>query len=560
MLFLSEVEKDFNESNVFSLRKVLKIGKHDSDKESSTFRFKKSFDTHNEEIDNANLETENNETPKVEEIHGEVIEEYDLVPNFSKAQIVQSPEGVLYYKIVEPHYTSDDLFQIKRIIEDLKSEIRTQKGDFDSKEETAAFLEVIVKKKMEELGYFKSDEDADRFLYLILRNFLGFERVDPLLADPEIEDISCNGVNIPVFVFHRKYQSLETNLIFENDDAINSLITRFAMSGDRHISVANPLLDVKLPDGSRVQATYGFEVTMQGPTFTIRKYSEDPYTIIDLIDFNTVNEYNAAFMWYAMEQRASSLIVGGTASGKTTILASLSAFIPPGDKIVSIEDTPELRLPHKNWIQSVVREGYGARRQWGREGEITLFDLLRASLRQRPDFIIVGEVRGAEATTLLQAIATGHSGLSTIHGESVAATIHRLEAQPMNIPRTHIGGINLFLVIQKMKYKGEFIRRVIDISELDRIDPITREVVTNRVFEWDAETDSFNYRGRSVILEESSKLTGLSLEVIWTEIERRAQLLKALQKRNIRSYQELSKIIFSYYRNAEETIGKYRVD
>jgi flagellar protein FlaI len=299
--------------------------------------------------------------------------------------------------------------------------------------------------------------------------------------------------------------------------------------------------------------TLGRAVTRHGSTFTVRKFNADPLTIIDLIKFKTVSSQMAAIFWYLIENKLNIFICGPTASGKTTTLNCLSAFIQPDFKIVTIEDTPELQLHHKNWISSVSRPAAGA------SAEITLFDLLKAAMRQRPDFIIVGEIRGAEAYTLFQAMATGHGGFSSLHAESVAAVIHRLETEPMNIPRTLITGLNVVTIQQRLQKEGKSVRRTITATEIVDLDPRTNEVITNEMFRYKADDDTYQYSGRSYHLEKIAKTLGRSVKEVTDDVAKRKIILDWMEKNNIRKFKEVTEVIRGFYANPEEIFKMVRV-
>jgi flagellar protein FlaI len=307
------------------------------------------------------------------------------------------------------------------------------------------------------------------------------------------------------------------------------------------------MLDASLPDGSRLNLTYGSDITRRGSTFTIRKFKLDPFTVSDIVSFNTMSKEMAAYFWYAVENRVSILVAGGIAAGKTTMLNCLSMFIKPDLKVVSIEETPELNLPHENWIPAVTRAHVGAVTE---AADITLFDLLKSSLRQRPDYIIVGEIRGAEAYTLFQAVSTGHLGMSTIHAESVEAAVYRLESEPMNIPRTLIAGVDL-LVQKKVEYDGKPVRKTVTTSEIVGLDPRSGEILTNEVYKWNPAEDTFDFTGRSYVMERIAEKKGISLEEANEEVQRRAKVIEWMAKRDIRNHKEVSDAIRSYYENPE---------
>jgi flagellar protein FlaI len=394
-------------------------------------------------------------------------------------------------------------------------------------------------------------------MYYIIRDFLGYGKIDALMKDQLIEDISADGVDIPIYIWHRDYESLPTNIRFSTSTELNSFIVRLAYLSKKNISLAMPILDASLPDGSRIQMTYGNEITRRGSTFTIRRFRLDPLTITDLISMGTLSSEMAAYYWYAIENRASFLVAGGVAAGKTTVLNCFSMFIKPGLKVVSVEDTAELNLPHENWIPSVARTGFGHDEKGS--GTVTLFDLLKAAVRQRPDYLIVGEVRGEEAYTLFQAMATGHLGMGTIHGESASSVIHRLESEPMNIPRPLLTMINAIPVQLRTEVKGKPVRRTQSITEIVGLDPKTKELLTNEVYRWNARSDSFEYSGHSHLLEEKMKRNGLTKKEVQDELNRRKAVLDWMVNKKIRQYSEVASVIRDYYADPTRIFRKAKV-
>ena len=312
--------------------------------------------------------------------------------------------------------------------------------------------------------------------------------------DENIEDVSCDGVNTPVFVWHRKYESIPSNVIYESHEELENFVFKLAYLAGRHISIAQPILDGTLPDGSRAQVTYGTEVTPKGSTFTIRKFKKTPLTITDLIIYKALSPEIAAYYWFLIENRHSVLIGGDIGGGKTSMLNAMSLFIRPTLKIVSIEDTQEIRLPHQNWEMMVTRQGMGTGSGAVGEtgiGSISMFDLLRAALRQRPDFIIVGEIRGEEAYALFQAMATGHLGLTTVHAEHVQGVLHRLTTKPMNIPHTQVENLNAISIVRRLVVNNVSLRRTISVSEMIGWDKAANDFKIQEIFRWDPATDTY---------------------------------------------------------------------
>ncbi len=485
-------------------------------------------------------------------------EAYPIREPYVYAAVVREPETQrIRYEVIEPTLLKEEEKHLKEIRTILIDEIDVNLKDIGTKEKAEEYLKSKVRETIEDYRIKIAEEAIDKLMYYITRDFVGYGKIDPLMKDHLIEDISADGVNIPIYVWHREYESLPTNIIFTDVEELNSFIIRMAYLAGKNISIAAPLLDASLPDGSRLQLTYGSEITRKGSTFTIRRFRVDPLTISDLIAFNTMPSEMAAYFWYAIENKASILVAGGVASGKTTLLNCLSMFIKPELKIVSVEDTAELNLPHENWIPSVVRIGFG---QEGKEwGAITLFDLLKAAVRQRPDYIIVGEVRGKEAYTLFQAMATGHMGMSTIHGESANSVLQRLGSEPMNIPKPLLTMIDAVTIQLRTEVRGKPARRTIAVTEVTGLDPQTQELSTNEVYRWDPKIDTFLYSGRSHILEKNIKSMGLSEEEVQEELHRRKTVLDWMDRNNIRKHTDVTAVIRDYYANPTRVYRKARM-
>jgi flagellar protein FlaI len=491
------------------------------------------------------------EEKKVVEEEG-VIESYVLNAPYVFAKIYKDPSrGNITYFVQEPKLEDSDHANLNRVKELLKEVVELKVTELSSRELAREYLLKRSHEVLDRYGFKLDVESKNKLLYYVVRDNLGLGKIDPLGYDQWIEDISCDGVDVPVYVWHRRYESIPTNIKFETADELDAFALRLAYLCGSHVSIAKPMLDASMPDGSRINLTYGSEITSRGSTFTIRKFRLDPFTVTDIVNFNTFSKEMAAYFWYAVENRVSILVAGGIAAGKTTALNCLSMFIKPDLKIVSIEETRELNLPHENWIPAFTRTSFGISTG---TAEITLFDLLKASLRQRPDYIIVGEIRGAEAYTLFQAVSTGHLGMSTIHAESVESAVYRLESAPMNIPRTLIAGVDIFLVMKRIEYDGKPARRVVTASEIVGLDPRSGEILTNEIFKWNSTNDTFDYTGRSYILEKIADKKGISVEQANEELQRRMALIDWMAKRNIRNYKDVSSMIRSYYEKPDAVL------
>ncbi len=404
------------------------------------------------------------------------------------------------YLLYEPTLSDFEYELLERLHEDLRDVLIL------TSEEIRKDRKNILLEKMygliDDYGLTLNPLTLFKLQYYLIRNFIGWSRIDPLMKDPLLEDISCDGNKIPLFLYHRRYRNIKTNISFESE-VLNSLAITLAQRSGKHISAGSPIVDATLPDGSRLQLTLGTEVTTRGTSFTIRKFREEPFSPIELMENGTFNADALVYFWLAIENNKSLIFIGGTASGKTSSLNAVSLFIPPVSKVVSIEDTREITLHHDNWIASVTRE---ALTEGG--NAITMFDLLRAAMRQRPEYILVGEVRGAEAQTLFQAMNTGHTTFSTMHAGSVDAAIHRLESEPLNVPRNMVQALNI-ISVQGLIYRGtERVRRVIEIVEIAGMDPSTGNLRVNNVFVYDPLRDVINYTGRSQIYGDIAEKRG----------------------------------------------------
>lgn len=483
---------------------------------------------------------------------------YPIQEPYVYAAIVKDPETQkTRYEIFEPTLQKDEEDKLCDIKNFLMEEVNVNLKDIETKERAETYLREKTKEIIKRYHIKIPPEAVDKLVYYIVRDFIGYGKIDPLMKDQLIEDISADGVNIPLYVWHRVYESLPTNIIFKDETELNSFIIRLAYLAGKNISIAAPILDASLPEGSRIQLTYGSEITRRGSTFTIRRFKVDPLTISDLIAFKTVSSEMAAYLWYIIENRASVIVAGGVAAGKTTMLNCLSMFIKPEMKIVSVEDTQELNLPHENWIPSVARLGFGHDEK--KSSSITLFDLLKAAVRQRPDYIIVGEVRGEEAYTLFQAMATGHLGMSTIHAESVEAVINRLESEPMNIPKPLIAMTDVIMVVTRTEINGRPARRTNTTTEIVELDPKTKSFMTEEIFNWNPKEDEFVFSGHSSILEKHVKKLGTSIEEIRRELQARRTVLEWIVHKGIRRHSEVANVIREYYANPSRVLQKARV-
>jgi len=460
-----------------------------------------------------------------------LVERYWLKKGFSYALIVESELFDLFYRIVEPTVS----FQERVILDEVHNYLRDV-VIFDSlkRKDEVHLAYPEVKSAVHRFSPGMPDERVSVLFYYLERNLQGYGPIDPLMHDRFIEDISCNGADSPVYIYHNEFGSMPTSLHFTAEE-VNRYVLKLSQKADKQVSIASPLLDAPLPDGSRAQITYTDVVSSKGSSFTIRRFKAEPMTPVDLVRYGTYSPEILAYIWLAVENRKSMIVVGGTASGKTSTMNAISYYIPLTAKIVSLEDTREIQLPHKNWLPTKTRETSS---QSGK-GDINLFSLLRASLRQRPEYIIVGEVRGPEAQTLFQAMNTGHTTYSTLHAGSVDEAINRLINPPIDVPKAMFGALDL-MVVQLLQYKeGKAIRRCASLNEIsvDRNDAIQ----PHELYSWQPRTDRFqrNYN-HSRVLDDIGYARGWTRGEVEEQLAIRKHLLELMARKGITRSAEVS--------------------
>jgi flagellar protein FlaI len=482
---------------------------------------------------------------------------YTIKPPFGNSGIYTNEDsGSMEYTLFEPFLGEEEqelLDNIKMVIIE-KADIPYEVLQDEIKVEE--FLQNIIHREFKKHEKKFSKETREKLEYFIQRDFLGYGKIDLLIHDEKIEDISCNGLNIPIYVWHSDYESIPTNIIFKSENELRSVIIRLAYKAGVQISISNPIIEGTLPNGFRIHLTLS-QVSTRGHTFTIRKLRKNPYTLIDLIKFNTVSPKLAAYLWCLVENERSIMVSGSTGSGKTTLLNSICTFIKPEHKVVTIEDVRELNL-HQNWIPMVTRTSFQPDLR-----DITLFDLLKSALRQRPDFIVLGEVRGEEAYTLFQAIATGHGGICSIHSDSVESTIKRLRTRPLNIPDHIIPLMNVIVQIRRIVDGETVIRKVTEVAEITGNEPDGTPILKKR-FTWNPQNRSFEFiepnEKNNYLLMKIAEFNHISPDEIMKEFERKQLILKWMAKEGIRNHEEVAEIVRSYYLNPNEIYQRARVE
>lgn len=479
----------------------------------------------------------------------QVIETYAIQSPYSKvtvASLLELGGGKAYY-IEEVELTEEEKEILQKLLDIISKELEPPKTEMDPKTHVANEARRLAKK----YGVAKkiNQNSWSKIQYYLQRNLVGFGDIDVIMNDEMIEDLSVNGVGIPVYVWHRKYESLPTNLTITDENALDNLIVKLTHLASKHISTAFPILDAMLPGKDRLAATFKREVSPKGGSFSIRRFREEPFSIVDLIELGTLNEEIAAYFWLLIENRLSIAVIGGTGAGKTSTLNALASLVKPSMKIVTVEEIPELNIPHENWVQLVSRESYGLGAM--KTGEVTLFDLVKTSLRYRPDYIVVGEIRGEEAFVLFQALATGHGGLTTLHADSLDYTVKRLTSPPMNVGKTYIPLINVVPLVERVQLPnpksditfGRRLKSIVEVTDYEEYKTIST---------WNPLTDSFQVDlNNSEQLEKVALRHGLTLKDVLEEIRNRALFLHDLKVKGIRKNVELAKLITNYYLEAK---------
>jgi len=480
---------------------------------------------------------------------------YALIPPFAFAHIYWDPKIYeLVYEVEEPYLNEAEKKHREEIISAMENMINL--GDIVEKKRDVVlkYIDRMFKILAIELGIELSYQSYKKIFYYLSRDFIGFNKIEPLLRDYFVEDIECNGLDTPVYIVHRAYRNMKTNINFKDSDKLSNFVEKLAQKTGKYVSYANPILDGSLPDGSRVNATYTKDITSKGPTFTIRKFTKTPWTPPQLIKFNTLSSEMVAYLWILIEHKMNILLTGGTSSGKTTLLNAIAFFIPPEARVVSIEDTRELNLPRENWLPSVARTSTSV----GGIGEIDLFTLLRSSFRQNPDYVIVGEVRGKEASVLFQGMASGHSSLSTMHADSVDTVIKRLETPPIELSPTLLNVLDCVCIMTHAIVKKQETRKLKEIVEIINVTP-DGIALTNTPFLWNPSDDSFYFKKNSKIFEKISRRSGLKIEEIELEFRKRAQLIHKISQEKIFGFEKFQEIVNEYYKKPEEVLRKFGI-
>ena len=459
------------------------------------------------------------------------------------------------YIPIEPHTVmnlGDIVPEVERRLLDWAEEIGTAETPEEKREKLLEAVDEIASVNGGGKKLNVTPNEMKALKYLMGRDKIGFGLLSPLLLDPYIEDISCSGVG-HIFLEHKIFKALQAAIFFDAEEDLDEFVIWMGEWIKKPVTVRNPIVDAVLPDGSRINIVYGTDVSRRGSNFTIRKFAGTPPSVMDLAEWGTLDYMMLAYLSFVLEEGMNLFVVGATASGKTTTLNAITTFIQADKKIVSIEDTPEVQMAHQNWIREVTR-GSGKEKTGS---EVGMFDLLKAALRQRPDRIIIGEIRGEEGAIAFQAMQTGHGVMSTFHAGSVGRLIQRLSGEPINIPKTYIDNLEVAVIQAAVKAPGAtgMVRRVTSINEIVGYDPVDQSFSFIEVFRWNPANDSFEFPGymNSYLLEERIAprrgIPPFKRKSIYTELKRRAKIYQRLhQERKVRDFYEVFRVLAEAHR------------
>lgn len=480
---------------------------------------------------------------------------YTLISPYVSVHIYWNKElGELIYEIEEPKLDENEKSFLENLEESIEEHINVNVLVEKTTKSMVDYINKNSRLLIGELGLELSEDSYRKIFYYLYRDFVGLNEIEPIIDDYFIEDIECNGINTPVYVIHRIYRNLRTNIVYNSIDKISNFVEKLAQRCGKYLSYASPLLDGSLPNGSRVNATYTTDITSKGPTFTIRKFTKIPWTPIQLLEMGTLSPEMLAYIWLLLEHKLNILIAGGTASGKTTLLNAIAFFIPPEARVVSIEDTKELNLARENWLPSVARMAFG----YQKIGEVDLFSLLKNSFRQNPDYVIIGEVRGREASVLFQGMASGHPSIGTIHADSVDTLIKRLETPPIELSPTLVNVLDSVVIMTHAIIKKQETRKLREIVEIVNVDP-NGVAIINTPFIWNASDNVFYFKKDIKVFDKITKRSGISVEDLERELQTRAKLLYEMQRRKIFDFQQNQKIINQYYKNQQAVLRAFEI-
>lgn len=492
--------------------------------------------------------------PSFEEPKELLPENYQILIEGYAYAFIEEKEGTRRYVVAEPELTTGE----EKILKETKQELINKISLLELKEESELLKRVdklFNKAKI-------TSQQKSKIMYYVGRQIKGLDLIEPLMHDPLIEDIECDGTGIPIFIVHRKYGHLETNISFKDEKELQQFVIKMAHLSKSYVSYASPLLDSILPDGSRVNATLTSNVSTRGPTFTIRKFPHKPLTAIDLITSGTLNPMIVAYVWTIMEFQKTAIIIGPTAGGKTTLLNIITSFIPPGRRVVSIEDTREINLLLDNWVPQITRPGFGPPDGSGKKyGEVTMLDLIKESFRQRPDYLIVGEVRGEEMSIMFQGMASGHCCLSTVHARSLPDLVNRLITPPISLEPALLTSLDL-VIVTGFEGGSDIKRTIKELDEIKGFNSKENKIEYNAIYnvydksqvkEGDLFTHDLPITYKSELLQSIAREYNININSLLEMINKRIKFIEDLSKTPPKDYVEF-KIAINKYKLQEKIV------
>ncbi len=504
---------------------------------------------------NRNQEEEDavkNEMPEIKKY--EVMDEYSIIPRVVSVEISWNPDILeAIYVVNEPMMNAEELELLERIEKNMEQVVKSSKTL--PEDLTSLTIDQIIENYLSNRKNKYPLKTIDKLKYYIKRDYEGFGPLDAVIKDPMVEDVSCNGVGIPVFIEHKIHGSLRTNIVFDSEEKLDSYVVRLAQMCGKEVSMNEPIIDGTFPQGHRIQLTFGKEISTKGSAFTFRLFRETPFTPIELIKYGAATPEVVTYLWFAVENLKSAIIAGVPGVGKTSTINAMLMFIPPNTKVFSIEETREINILHQNWVATSTRESiYSSGNADEKNPPIGMFELVRMAMRQRPTYIVLGEIRGRESYSLFQAISTGHTAYSTIHADSMETLVNRLESNPLNIPRVLISALNIVMFNKFIRMGSRNMRKLTEIDEILGIDPDTGEILYNRVYAFDYNQNKQVYSGYSKILNEIRDSKQWTDEDLQAEFEKRQRLLEGMLKNNITDYANITKIINIFYKDPETAL------
>ncbi|CCC81774.1 type II/IV secretion system ATPase subunit [Thermoproteus tenax] len=456
-----------------------------------------------------------------------LLEEYE-VAQYVHVMIYVDKHGFRAYRAVEPPLSDEErelLLRLKRAIQnvgDVKDGILKL-----TRERREEYLAQLVDRAAREFKLNVEEERRGKIMYYLRRDLLGYGVLDPLVRDPFVEDIHFDGPGVPIYVWHSRWESLRTDIVLDLAEA-DAYVQRFSALVGKPVSYADPILEGMLPEGYRLELVAP-PSSPRGPSFVIRKFFVEPITLIDLVKMGTISAEAVAYLWLMLDYGRNIVILGPTGAGKTTLLNALLHLIRPDAKVLTIEDTREINIVHEHWQALLTRpsRSEGVR-------DVSAFDLLAVAMRSRPDYVVVGEIRGEEAYVLFQAFGSGHAGATTMHAETIEDAVRRLLTRPMSVPPMLIGLAHVFVRIMRVKIGERIARRVVEIAENMGIARGGRPRL-NYVFRWSPEKDSLERVGESRHLETISRVRFVPMDALLREFERRKELIGEMVKQGFSS-------------------------